>query len=574
MTSRLSGRRLVRGLLGALTFLSIEIAGSSAPDPLVVKFSEIARLVGITTPTVFGGRTENKYIVETTGCGVAFLDYNADGWLDIFLVNGTTLDAQPAPPPTNRLFRNNNGQTFTNVTNKAGLSKSGWGQAVCVGDYDNDGFEDLFVTYWGHNTLYRNNGDETFSDVTREAGFAADKADWGAGCAFLDYDRDGYLDLFYTNYVDFDLKTAPLPGSGSCVYQGLPVNCGPRGLAKAKNHLFRNNRNGTFSDVSESSKISKAPPSYGLGVLTGDFNHDGWPDIYVANDSQPSYLFWNEGNGSFTEGGMTAGVATSSDGRNQSGMGVAAGDYNGDGFLDIFKTNFSDDLPNLYRNLGKRLFEEETMAAGLGINSLLLGWGCGFLDVDNDGWLDLFYVNGHVYPEIDRLKRDIGYRQPKMLYQNLANGRFREISNLAGDAITGKLAARGAAFGDFDNDGDVDVVVNAINDVPQLLRCDSRAGNNWIKLKLIGQRSNRSAIGATVVSSAAGHRQVEEVRSGGSYFSQSDLRVHFGIGKANQVDLLEILWPSGHVDRFKGLSANRILTIREGEGTAKQEPAR
>jgi hypothetical protein len=294
----------------------------------------------------------------------------------------------------------------------------------------------------------------------------------------------------------------------------------------------------------------------------------------VANDSQPSYLFWNEGNGTFTEGGMTAGVATSSDGRNQSGMGVAAGDYDGDGFLDIFKTNFSDDLPNLYRNLGKKLFEEETMAAGLGINSLLLGWGCGFLDVDNDGWLDLLYVNGHVYPEVDRLKRDIGYRQPKMLYQNLGNGRFRDISNLAGEAITGKAAARGAAFGDFDNDGDIDVVVNAINDVPQLLRCDSRSGNNWITLKLIGQRSNRSSIGARAVCITAGRRQVEEVRSGGSYFSQSDLRVHFGIAKAKQVDELEILWPSGHVDRFKGLSANRILTIREGEGTAKQETIR
>jgi enediyne biosynthesis protein E4 len=547
-----------------LAFVLAEAHGQkSALDPLPVRFEDVALQAGITTSTIFGGRTENKYILETTGCGAAFVDYDNDGWVDIFLVNGTTLEGTES---TNRLLRNNHDGTFTDVAGKAGVARTGWGQGICVGDYDNDGFEDLFITYWGHNSLYHNNGDRTFVEVTEKAGLYTKEIKWGAGCAFLDYDRDGYLDLFFTTYIDLDLARAPLPGSGSCIYQGLAVNCGPRGLPKTKSYLFRNNGNGSFTDATGTSEIAKAPSSYGLGVLTGDFNNDRWPDIYVANDSQPSYLFWNNGDGRFTEEGMASGVGTNSEGRNQSGMGVAAGDYDCDGLLDIFKTNFSDDLPNLYRNLGKKLFEEVTTAAGLGANSLLLGWGCGFFDADNDGWLDILYVNGHVYPEINRLNREIGYRQPKVFYHNLGNGKFRDASKFAGPGVASKIAARGCAFGDFDNDGNIGVVVNPINDVPQLLRCSSAGGNNWIKLKLIGKKSNRSAIGARVRCLTGKHQQMDEVRSGGSHFSQNDLRVHFGLGRAERIDLLEILWPSGQVDRFSGVAANRILTIREGEG--------
>jgi len=539
-------------------------AQPSGPSP--VTFHDVARRAGIISPTVYGGRTRNRYILETTGCGAAFFDFDNDGWLDLFLINGTTLEGGAAP--TNRLLRNDRDGTFTDITEKAGLARSGWGQGVCIGDYDNDGFDDLFVTYWGQNVLYHNNGDGTFTDVTRKAGLESSQVLWGAGCAFLDYDLDGFLDLFVTHYIEFDLKTAPLPGSGSCKYQGLAVNCGPAGLPKAKSSLFRNNGDGTFTDVSEKSGIAKARPSYGLGVLVADFNNDGRPDIYVANDSDPSYLFWNNGDGTFTESGEEAGVATSADGRNQSGMGVAAGDYDADGWLDIFKTNFSDDLPNLYRNLGKNFFEEATLAAGLGVNSRFLGWGCGFLDADNDGWPDILYVNGHVYPEIDTLRQAVGYRQPKVLYLNRGNGKFRDASSQAGPGITEPVAARGCAFGDFNNDGRMDVLVNPINDLPQLLECQSSSGNNWIKLKLVGRKSNRSAVGARVRCLTGQHQQIDEVRSGGSYYSQNDLRVHFGLGRAGRVDLLEIRWPSGQVDRLRNLPVNRILTLREGDSSA------
>jgi hypothetical protein len=536
-------------------------SGKSFP----IRFEDVAAKAGIKTPTIYGGAETNKYILETTGCGAAFFDYDNDGWLDLFLVNGTTLEAK-AGESCNRLLRNNRNGTFTDVTRAAGLERSGWGQGVCIGDFDNDGYDDLFVTYWGQNVLYHNNRNGTFTDVTQKAGLVTEPH-WGAGCAFVDYDFDGHLDLFLTNYIELDLKTAPPPGSGSCVYQGMPVNCGPQGLTRAKSFLFRNNRDGTFTDVSERSGIRKAPPSYGLGVLVGDFDNDGKPDIYVANDSEMSYLFWNNGDGTFTEGGLEAGVATNRDGRNQSGMGVAAGDYDGDGMLDIFKTNFSDDLPNLYRNRGKRVFEEQTLNAGLGIYSRVLGWGCGFVDFDNDGWPDIFYANGHVYPEIDRLKGPIHYRQPKVLYQNLSNGKFRDVSTLAGPAITAPLSSRGCAFGDFDNDGLIDIAINPINSVPQLLHCTSNAGNNWITLKLVGTKSNRSAIGARVRCIRGSHTQIDEVRSGGSFYSQNDLRIHFGLGTSTSIDKLEVHWPGGQIDQFSNIAANRFLKIVEGKPT-------
>jgi enediyne biosynthesis protein E4 len=562
-------RSFLAGTFGSSSALRSFVPGGSrylANPGLGVKFENVAPQAGLTSPTIYGGRSRNEYILETTGCGAAFFDYDHDGWLDIFLVNGRTLEGSSLPAPTNRLLRNRRDGTFGDVTVEAGLVRTGWGQGVCIGDYDNDGFDDLFVTYWGHNVLYHNSGDGTFTDVTRKAGLASEEVRWGAGCAFLDYDRDGHLDLFVTNYVNFDLSAAPPPGSAGCIYHGLAVNCGPKGLGKSKNHLYRNNGDGTFTDVTRSTGIDSAPPSYGLGVLVADFNNDSFPDIYVANDSEPSYLFWNNRGRAFAEAGMAAGVATSEDGRTQSGMGVTAGDYNCDGLLDIFKTNFSDDLPNLYHNLGSGFFEEVTREMGLGLHTLYLGWGCGFLDVDNDGWLDLFYVNGHVYPEVDRLKASVTYKEPMVLYHNLGGVKFKDVSAAAGPALSDRIAARGCAFGDFDNDGSIDMLVNPINDVPRLLRCRCTSGNNWITLKLIGTKSNRSAIGARVRCVTEGHQQIDEVRSGGSFMSQNDLRIHFGLGKERRVNLVEVSWPSGTIDRFRNLGANQIRTLHEGQG--------
>ena len=563
----LSSRRafLRRALAaGCLAAFSPRVFGSPAKDDFPVRFDDIAAKAGLTAPTIYGGPKGNRYILETTGCGAAFIDYDNDGWIDIFLVNGARLDPKTAPPASNRLLHNNRDGTFTDVTRQAGLERSGWGQGVCIGDYDNDGHDDLFVTYWGQNVLYHNNGDGTFTDVTEKAGLLIPGTHWGSGCAFLDYDKDGHLDLFVANYIDFDLKTAPLPGTGACQFQGLPVNCGPQGLPRAKNSLFRNNGDGTFTDVTQKSGIGKVAPSYGLGVLVADFDNDGWPDIYLANDSEMSFLFWNNGDGTFTEGGLEAGVATSRDGRNQSGMGVSAADYDCDGLLDIFKTNFSDDLPNLYRNRGNRLFEDDTQLAGLVAYSRLLGWGGGFLDFNNDGWADILYVNGHVYPEIEALSSQAHFKQPKVLYENLGNGKFRDVSALAGPGITNLQSARGCAFGDFNNDGLLDVLVNPINATPQLLRCTSHTGNNWAAFKLAGAKSNKSAIGARLYCVTGNHRQMDEVRSGGSFYSQNDLRVHFGLGKAAQIDKLEIHWPSGQIDRFTDVPANRICNLVEG----------
>ncbi len=556
-----------RSLLRTAAALAItrRQARSASNPSYPVRFENVSARAGITVPTTYGGASANRYILETTGCGVAFIDYDNDGWQDLFLVNGTTLDGDPRHAPSSRMLRNNRDGTFTDVTREAGLTRSGWGQGVCVGDFNNDGFDDLFVTYWGQNVLYRNNGNGTFSDVTESSGLLSKEPRWGSGCAFLDYDGDGRLDLFVSNYINLDLKTAPLPGTGACNYQGLPVNCGPQGLPKASNLLFHNNEDGTFSDMTAASGISKAGPSYGLGVLVADFDNDGRPDIYVANDSEMSYLFWNNGDGTFTEGGLEAGVATNHDGRNQSGMGVAAADYDGDGLIDIFKTNFSDDLPNLYRNSGKRVFDERTVDAGLVAYSRYLGWGCGFLDFNNDGWQDIFYVNGHVYPELSRVNGPVQYRQPKVLYENLGHGKFRDVSKLAGPAVSSPISGRGCAFGDFDNDGSIDIVVNPINDVPQLLHCSSSTGNNWITLKLVGTKSNRSAIGARVRCVTSAGSQIHEVRSGGSFYSQNDFRIHFGMAKSKRVDLLEIQWPSGKQERFSDLPVNKFLKIVEGE---------
>jgi hypothetical protein len=551
-------------------------AAAAASNGIGVNFVNVARESGLNVKTIFGGEHKNKYLLETTGCGVAFYDYDNDGWLDIFLVNGSRLEGfAGGQVPSSHLFKNNRDGTFTDVTAQAGLLHSGWGQGVCVGDYDNDGYEDLFVTYFGKNVLYHNNGNGTFTDVTEKAGVGGNGKRWNTGCAFVDYDRDGHLDLFVANYIDLDLATAPVPESGPCLYKGVMVACGPPGLAGGKNILYRNNGNGTFTDVTEQAGILGANGTYGLGVLTADFDNDGWPDIYVANDSTASALYQNKKNGKFVDIAMEAGCALSADGKPQAGMGISAADYDLDGNLDIVKTNFAGDTPSLYHNTGGATFEDATFAAGLGRHTQFLGWGCGFFDMDNDGWPDILICNGHVYPEVEQLRTEAGYAQQKLLYKNLRNGRFDDVSQQGGPGITAPVASRGCAFGDFDNDGDIDVVVNTVNDYPQLLRCDSSHGHNWIKVRTIGTKSNRSGIGARLrcvshpPDEAKPHQQIDEVRSGGSYISQNDLRIHFGLGKAEKAEILEIRWPSGQIDTLKDVKANQLIYVREAEGIVR-----
>jgi hypothetical protein len=542
-----------------------------ANEPLGVKFAEVAQQAGLTATTIYGDQHKNRYLLETTGSGAAFIDYDNDGWLDIFLVNGTRLDGlSPSLNATNRLYRNNGNGTFTDVTEKAGLVRTGWGQSVCVGDYDNNGYDDLFISSFGKNALYRNNGKGTFTDVAEKAGVANNITRWGSGCAFVDYDRDGLLDLFVASYIDLDLKTAPLPETGPCLYKGVMVACGPPGLKGGVNALYHNNGDGTFADVSEKSGITKTNGTYGLGVLTADFDNDGWPDIYVANDSAPAALYHNNKNGTFTDIGVEAGCAFSMDGKSQAGMGVTAGDYDRDGWLDIFKTNFSGDTSSLYRNTGKAAFDDVTYQAGLGVYTRWLGWGCGFLDVNNDGWPDIFLVNGHVYPEVEKLTTEAGYAQRKVLYRNLQDGHFADVSIEAGEAVMLPNPSRAAAFGDFDNDGDIDILINSVNAPPELLRADSTNQNNWIKIKTIGVKSNRDGIGARIKCVTADGSQIDEVRSGGSYYSQNDLRVHFGVGKNKVIKTIEVRWPSGQIDTLNDLAANQLVTVKEGAGIVRK----
>jgi len=530
-------------------------------------FTNVAAEAGLRALTTFGGRETNKYLLETTGCGVAFLDFDNDGWLDVFLVNGWTLEGfSGGEAPTNHLYRNLGNGHFEDVTRASGLDGSGWGQGACVGDYDNDGREDLYVTYFGQNRLYRNLGGGRFEDVTARAGLGSQRTRWGAGCAFLDYDRDGRLDIFAANYIDLDLKTAPLPESGLCRYKGVMVACGPPGLPGGKNVLYRNLGDGRFEDVSERAGILNANGTYGLGVSTLDFNDDGWVDVYVANDSNPSALYLNRRDGTFEDVGVLAGCAFSQDGKPQAGMGIGIGDYDRSGTMDIFKTNFAGDTATLYSNSGDGFCDDRTFASGVGINTRWLGWGTGFVDLDNDGWLDLFLTNGHVYPEVERLETEAGYKQRKVVYLNLGNGRFEDVTERLGAPATTPKAGRGTAFGDYDNDGDVDIVVNNVHDTPDLFRLDTRRPHHWLLVKLVGRRSNRSAIGARLRCVAGGVVLVEEVRGGGSYISQNDLRVHFGLGDSPRVERLEVRWPNGQEEQWVDIEADRILTLEEGTG--------
>jgi enediyne biosynthesis protein E4 len=534
-----------------------------------VTFTDIAGAAGLATPTIYGGIDQKRYIIETNGCGVAFFDYDNDGWMDVLILSGTRLEATPDKGKlTNRLYRNNRNGTFNEVTAKAGLRRSGWASSVCVGDYDNDGYDDLFITYWGKNVLYRNNGNGTFTDVTQKAGLSTTLTRWGSGCTFVDYDRDGKLDLFVANYLKFDIASTPEPGKGAnCTWKGVAVNCGPKGLPTDTNLLYHNNGNGTFTDVSEGSRIAKVQGRYSMTATTTDFNNDGWPDIYVACDSTASTLYRNNRDGTFTDVAVEAGCAYNEDGQAQAGMGLATGDYNGDGLIDIFKTHFSDDLPALYKNSGRDFFEDASRAAGFD-HTRYVEWGTGLADFDNDGWSDILIATGNVYPEVEKIFKEYPHRGPRLLYQNLRNGRFREVTARMGPGILSPKSSRGCAFGDFDNDGDLDVLVMNMNEPPLLLRNEyvnqrSTGPNNWLKLKLVGTKSNRSAIGARVVLRSRSRLQVQEVTSQSSYYSHNDQRLHFGLGGDEKAETIEIRWPSGQTETLKNIASNQILTIKE-----------
>jgi len=541
---------------------------AGTPEEDVADYVDIAASARLTARTVIGGETTKEFILESTGGGVALLDYDGDGWTDIFLVNGSRIGGfTGGEEPTNRLYRNNHDGTFTDVTAKAGLVRHGWGQGACAGDYNGDGNPDLFVTYYGWNVLYRNNGDGTFKDVTREAGVATAQALWNTGAAFLDYDRDGRLDLFVAHYAAYEDAARYGHGSGqTCRWKGLPVFCGPRGLTGSQNTLYHNNGGGTFRDVSGEAGILRPGPGYGFTPLVLDYDNDGWPDVYVASDSTASLLFHNRRDGTFEETGVAAGVAYNEDGREQAGMGVAAGDYDNDGWLDILKTNFADDTSTLYHNRRDGTFSDSTFAAGLGVNTRYLGWGAHFLDFNSDGWADILIVNGHVYPEVDRAPLDSAYRQRKILYVNRRDGTFGDVSLRAGPGIALEKSSRGAAFGDLFNTGQVNAVVNNMNDAPTLLHNRRPSPNHALLIELEGTRSNRSAIGARVSVQAQGWRMIDEVRSGGSFCSQNDLRLRFGLGPRQEAESVEIAWPSGRTEILHRVAADQWVRIREGAG--------
>jgi hypothetical protein len=544
--------------------------GKPSGRPFHARFTDVAKQAGLIHPTIYGGIDTKRYIVEVVGCGVAFLDYDNDGWLDVFVLNGTRLEGAPADA-TNRLYKNNRDGTFTDVTEKAGLTRTGWASAVTVGDYDNDGFDDLFITYYGQPVLYHNNGNGTFTDVTEKAGLRQDGVRYGSGCTWVDYDRDGKLDLFVANYLNTTIEKLPKPGENrDCQWKGVPVNCGPRGLPTGFVQLFRNNGNGTFTDVSKESKVGAASGGYPMTAVAADYDNDGWPDIYVACDSTPSWLFRNQHDGTFREEGLERGAALSEDGLEQAGMGIGIGDYDLDGQLDIIKTHFADDTNVLYRNDGKGYFDDMTIRAGIGVETRYVGWGTGIVDLDNDGLPDLFVVTGSVYPEVEKTLPAYPFRTPRLVFRNLGEGRFEELIDEAGPGVSATHASRGCAFGDFDNDGDVDILVMNMNEPPSLLRNDVSGGGHWLKVLLAGVKSNASAIGARVIVRYGERTQAQEVLAQSSFYSANDRRLHFGLGAVTTAKV-SVRWPNGVSEKIGSVAADQLVVIREGAGIIRRQ---
>jgi enediyne biosynthesis protein E4 len=546
-----------------------------------VRLVDVAEHAGLRTPIVYGGVDRKRFIIETNGCGVALVDVDDDGWVDVLLLNGTRLEEGSRrertwaadQAPTCRLYRNRRNGTFEDITSGSGLEKKvGLASSVCVGDVDNDRRVDLFITYFGTNVLYRNLGDGKFQDVTRNMGLAAAGPRWGSGCSFLDYDRDGRQDLFVANYLSFDLAKAPEPGEGpNCTWKGVPVNCGPKGLPTDTNLLFRN-VGGRFEDVSDRSRISAVTGRYGMTASAADFDGDGWTDIYVAADSTAAILYRNNRDGTFTDVALESGAAYSEHGAPQAGMGIGIGDYNSDTTLDILKTHFADDIPALYRNLGGGLFEDVATMAGLNVENRYVQWGAGLPDLDNDGWPDAFYVTGNVYPEVETRLPQYPHRSPRVVFRNLGNGRFVTASESSGPGPTARHSSRGAAFGDIDNDGDLDILIMNMNELPSLLRSERAPGHHWLMLKLEGAQGTGSAVGATVLATVAGRTQARAVLSQSSYYSHDDLRAHFGLGQATRADRIEVRWPSGTTSVRLNVPADQVVTIPEKESTGQSRP--
>jgi hypothetical protein len=569
-------RRLLKSVLGILAAASRPVR-ALAPDSAAKtgapfsNFVDVAEVAGLTKVMFYGEGTKATYLTEIMGGGCAFFDYDNDGWMDIFIVGGRRLESIPAGA-SNRLYHNNRDGTFTDVTEKAGLLDAGWGVGVCVGDYNNDGFEDLFVTYFGHNRLYRNNGNGTFTDVTEKAGLASAGIRFGSGCTFVDYNRDGWLDLFVSNYADVDVATLPLPSleRPNCNFEGVPVNCGPSGLPLPTHLLFRNNGDGAFTDVSKESGVAALHGSYGLTAAAFDADDDGWPDIFVACDTTPSLLLMNNHDGTFREEALLRGVALSDSGQEMAGMGVGIGDYECNGRLDILRTHYMNQATGLYRNLGKGEFEDVTARAGLMRERRFVSWGAGLLDLDNDGFPDIFLVTGQVYPELEPVLPKYPRRGPRIAFRNQGDGTFVQIDEANQPALDSHHVSRGCAFGDFDNDGDLDIVIMNQNEPPSLLRNDAPAGNHWIKIRLYGTKSNRSAIGSRVTVRYGKKVQVQEVMSQSSYVSSNDPRLHYGLGLEDSVDI-EVRWPLGAVEVHKNIAVNQLVTLHEGSTSIGEE---